>query len=71
MNIQIAYRASSRVELMRPKCPCCGVTVLIAERAALNPDGGIRHTWTCDDCGHEFVTSIGIHGRQPNRNISS
>jgi ribosomal protein S27AE len=71
MNIRIAYQASSRVELMRPKCPHCGATVLMAERAAFNPDGRIRHTWSCDDCGHEFVTSIAIHGRQPRRSIAS
>jgi ribosomal protein S27AE len=64
MNIQTAYWPPSNAELSQPKCPLCGLTVLMAERAAFNPDGRIRHTWSCDDCGHEFVTSIRVLGRQ-------
>ena len=71
MNIQTDLWASSNPELMRPNCPHCGATVLIAERAAFNPDGRIRHTWSCDACGHEFVTSIRMRGRQPRHKIAS
>jgi DNA-directed RNA polymerase subunit RPC12/RpoP len=71
MNIQTAYRASPATDLGRPRCPRCGSIVLMAERAAFNPDGGIRHTWSCDDCGHEFVTSIRMRGRQPTHKIAS
>lgn len=48
----------------RPKCPRCGSTVLVAEHSALNVDGCIRHTWSCDDCGNGFVTSIRASPRQ-------
>jgi ribosomal protein S27AE len=58
MNIHTAYRALSSAELVRPKCPRCGATILMAERASFNPDGRIRHAWSCDDCGQEFTTSI-------------
>ena len=71
MNIQTAYRAPSKPKLTRPECPSCGSIVLMAERAAFNPDGRIRHTWSCDDCGHEFVTSIRMRGRQPRHKIAS
>jgi transposase-like protein len=42
----------------RPKCPRCGSVLLIAEESAFNLRGRIRHAWSCDDCAHEFVTSI-------------
>jgi DNA-directed RNA polymerase subunit RPC12/RpoP len=60
MDIQIAFRTPSNADLRRPKCPGCGSTLLIAEQSVFNPDGRIRHTWSCDDCGKEFVTSISI-----------
>jgi len=43
----------------RPKCPACGSILLMAEESEFDLDGRrIRHAWSCDDCGHEFVTSI-------------
>ena len=61
MRIQTAYRRLSKADLARPQCPRCGSVVLMAELAALDPDGRVRHTWSCDDCGHEFVTSTGVY----------
>lgn len=60
MDVRTAFRASSRTELRRPKCPRCGLVLLLAEQSAFIPKGRIRHTWSCDDCGHEFVTSIRV-----------
>jgi ribosomal protein S27AE len=70
MNIQTVSRASSTGELNRPHCPRCGLIVFMAERAALSPDGDIRHTWSCDDCGHEFVTTIRMRGDEPGRTVT-
>ena len=64
MNIQTAYRATSATESTAPKCPRCGATIFMAERSALKLCGGIRHTWWCDDCGQEFVTSINVFSRR-------
>jgi hypothetical protein len=44
----------------RPNCPRCGSVLLIAEESAFNLRGRIRHAWSCDDCAHEFVTSIAL-----------
>jgi ribosomal protein S27AE len=71
MNIQTTYRAPPRADLMRPQCPRCGSIVLMAELAAFDPRGRIRHTWSCDDCGHEFVTSISMRGHEPRHNMPS
>jgi hypothetical protein len=38
--------------------------LLVAEQSAFNLNGRIRHTWTCDDCGNEFVTSVRVLPRQ-------
>jgi ribosomal protein S27AE len=65
MNIQTVCRASSATELGRPQCPRCGSIILMAEHSAFAPGGRIRHTWSCDDCGHEFVTSIRMRGQRP------
>jgi hypothetical protein len=37
--------------------------VLIAEESAFNLRGRIRHAWACDECSHEFVTSIPLWSR--------
>jgi RNase P subunit RPR2 len=47
----------------RPKCPRCGSVLLVAEESEFNLKGRIRHAWSCDDCGHEFVTSITLRPR--------
>jgi len=38
--------------------------LLIAEESEFNVKGQIRHTWACDDCAHEFVTSIMLWPRE-------
>jgi RNase P subunit RPR2 len=53
-----------RRDLGRPNCPACGSLLLIAEESEFSVDGGhIRHAWSCDDCGHDFVTSIALRPR--------
>jgi hypothetical protein len=47
----------------RPKCPRCGNVLLIAEESAFSLTGRIRHLWSCDECTHEFVTSIALWPR--------
>jgi len=59
--------SSSRVHatenLNRPKCPGCGSILLVAEESRFNARGRIDHTWSCDDCGNLFVTSIRLWRR--------
>jgi transposase-like protein len=47
----------------RPRCPRCGSVLLVAEESAFSVAGRIRHAWSCDDCNHEFVTSIALGPR--------
>jgi hypothetical protein len=58
MRIQTAYCTPTDKELGRPKCPRCAGILLVAEESEFNFNGRIRHAWSCDDCGNEFVTSI-------------
>jgi C4-type Zn-finger protein len=59
MTLPAAYETSLPIQQFgRPNCPRCGGMLLVAEESEFNPHGRIRHTWSCDDCGHEFVTSI-------------
>lgn len=64
MSIQLACNTQDAVthDFGRPKCPRCGSILLIAEESQFNLSR-IRHAWTCDDCGHEFVTSIALYPR--------
>jgi ribosomal protein S27E len=71
MSVQLACNAKmavtqdlSRPNFSRPKCPRCGNVLLIAEESAFNLKGRIRHAWSCDDCAHEFVTSITLWPRK-------
>jgi transposase-like protein len=65
MSIQLACNTYETVmqDFGRPKCPRCGSVLLIAEESQFNLRGRIRNTWTCDDCAHEFVTSITLYPR--------
>lgn len=65
MDIQSACQApTTGIELSRPNCPRCGAVLLVAEQSAFGLTGCIHHAWSCDDCGTEFVTSIGVLPRQ-------
>jgi ribosomal protein S27AE len=57
-----AEHAATR-DFGRPKCPRCGSVLLIAEESEFSLAGRIRHAWSCDDCAHEFVTSITLWPR--------
>jgi predicted RNA-binding Zn-ribbon protein involved in translation (DUF1610 family) len=43
---------------VRPTCPECGEEQLVPELSEFVGKGVIRHTYTCDDCGHEFRTVV-------------
>ena len=59
----IEREAATTPDFGRPKCPRCGSVLLMAEESAFNLRGRIRNAWTCDDCSHEFVTSIAVWPR--------
>jgi ribosomal protein S27AE len=60
MDIHTAFHAPQSADLGRPKCPRCGLILLMAEQSEFSLSGRIRHTWSCDDCGKAFVTSIRV-----------
>ena len=65
MSIQFACstREALTQDFGRPRCPRCGSVLLIAEESAFNLKGRIRNAWSCDNCTHEFVTSIALWPR--------
>jgi RNase P subunit RPR2 len=66
MTVQSAFEASPRVcktELRRPHCPRCGGMLLFAEESRFNTHGRIDHDWSCDGCGHKFITSVRLWRR--------
>ena len=62
MSIQFACNADATAPLKfgRPNCPRCGIMLLMAEEFEFNFKGKIRHAWVCDECTHQFVTSIAL-----------
>jgi hypothetical protein len=44
-------------------CPHCGDILLAPDVSEYMGDGRVRHTWSCDACGHEFQASIEIAPR--------
>jgi ribosomal protein S27AE len=62
MSIQFACNAESNATLNfgRPNCPSCGNALLMAEESEFNLRGRIRHAWVCDECAHQFATSIAL-----------
>ncbi len=41
-----------------PRCPRCNDMLFAAAASEHVSDKQIRHTWSCDSCGHEFATSV-------------
>jgi hypothetical protein len=39
-----------------PACPVCGDSMVAAEASAYLSNNFISYLWTCDSCGHGFVT---------------
>jgi transposase-like protein len=42
----------------RPCCPRCGREQMVPERSEFVGEGGVRHGWLCEACGHDFTTTI-------------
>jgi ribosomal protein S27AE len=65
MSIQFACNTETAAtqNFGRPNCPRCGSVLLIAEESEFNLNGRIRHAWSCDECAHQFVTSITVWPR--------
>ena len=44
--------------LQRPACPRCGDTLMAAAASELVGRSCIRNSWSCESCGHHFVTAV-------------
>jgi hypothetical protein len=52
----IATVVSRRVAL--PICPNCEDLVFAPTASEFVSKSRVRHTWSCETCGHEFSTSV-------------
>ncbi len=41
-----------------PNCPRCTATLIAAAASEHVSELQVRHLWSCDACGHAFVTSV-------------
>jgi hypothetical protein len=48
-----------------PLCSLCSNSMVAPEASALRPDGEISYLWSCDSCGHGFVTHAVIWLNRP------
>ena len=69
MMVQPAYqgpisRTPMNAKLSRPNCPQCGSVLLVAEESWFSVGGRIDHSWSCDDCGNKFLTSVRLWRRR-------
>lgn len=44
----------------RPHCPRCGEMQVAPDQSEFVCEGVIHHTWSCDGCGHDFVTTVDL-----------
>jgi hypothetical protein len=42
----------------RPRCPQCAEAMFAATATSYFGGGHIRHSWSCEACGHEFETAV-------------
>ena len=43
-----------------PPCPQCGDTVFAPEISEHVSAHEVRHRWSCEACGHGFITSVDL-----------
>jgi RNase P subunit RPR2 len=51
-----------------PLCPQCNDLLFAPAASEYVNRSRVRHVWSCDDCGHEFSTSVRLsfrRARQP------
>jgi hypothetical protein len=44
-------------------CPNCLETLIAPVASEYVGEGRVRHSWSCDGCGHEFHTAVRFGGR--------
>jgi hypothetical protein len=61
MNTQAWMRnRSAPRRIARPHCPHCN-DMLVAPAVSVHVhQDDIRHWWSCDECGHEFMTAVTV-----------
>lgn len=59
-ELLVSARVLATERLSRPNCPHCGSILLVAEESRFTAKGRIDHDWSCDECGHTFVTSVRV-----------
>jgi len=42
----------------RNHCPQCNAVLIAADWSEYIDDCCVRHSWSCDDCGYEFETTV-------------
>jgi ribosomal protein S27AE len=53
--------------LPRAFCPRCGEAMFMAQASEFMEDGEIRHHWSCDACGEDFLTTVNVAQERPER----
>lgn len=45
-------------QLVRPRCPQCTEQQFASDASVHVNDNDIRHWWSCESCGHQFMTTV-------------
>jgi uncharacterized Zn finger protein len=56
---QTSGRRRPRVHLIT-RCSICSDTMVAPEVSVLKSDGEVSYLWSCDRCGHGFVTEARV-----------
>ena len=58
-NAQASRSAEFHVgQLVRPNCPHCAEQQFASAACVHVNDNDIRHWWNCENCGHQFMTTV-------------
>jgi RNase P subunit RPR2 len=67
-EVQTASEAPRRLAL--PSCPQCHDLLFASAASEYVSRSRVRHLWSCDECGHEFSTSVQLSFRRARRPLS-
>lgn len=43
-----------------PRCSICSNSMVAPEASVLKSNGSVSYVWSCDCCGHAFVTDAAV-----------
>lgn len=63
LHTATAHR-SHTISYGKNHCPQCNACLIAPDWSECLDDRSVRHSWSCDDCGYQFETTVYFSSRR-------